>query len=414
MDLSFCAIDFETSSADRSSVCAVGVAKVRRGVIVDRFTSLVLPPTGLDSFHPRNVGIHGILPRDVADAPGWDTVFSKMMDFIRDDNLVAHNAAFDRSVMQAACTALDLDHPENAWHDSWALAKRILTLGSYSLPFVSAALGLDDFRHHHAGADAEQAALITVRLAERVGATDVDELVAHARVGAFGGASGSRKAGDFTGLEGSASLVGQFVAFTGKLTTNTREEAIAVVNHLGGTGQKGVTKKTTMLVTGDFDPTTLRPGAKFSTKLQKAMDLAGSGQPVEVVAELDFLSLIEVSREDLERVTREQRALTRGGGWLPAYVVEQARVANTAVLTYNAWMRAALRHPDGRSVSGDSCIRCGSEIDPGIFWLFSERHTCSSHCAEALKRAAKREWASVGIGRPVAPTYDELSRWKAR
>lgn len=412
--LSFCAIDFETASADRSSVCSVGVVRVRDGAIVDRLERLVQPPTGLDSFQARNVAIHGITASDVAVAPHWDSVYGEVMTFIAEDDLVAHNAAFDRSVMQAACSSLDLDWPENNWFDTLGLSKRLLTLGSYGLPFVSAALEIGDFAHHDAVADAEQAALIAIGLAERFGAGELAALIANTSKQPRAGATESRASGDFSGLSADASLTGQFVAFTGKLTTNTRKEAIAIVDHLGGTGQTDVTKKTTMLVTGDFDPATLRPGAKFSSKLQRAMDLAESGQPIEVVAELDFISLLEITRDDLERVTREQRAVSRGGGWLPSYVVEQARSADPAVLAYNAWIRVALRHPDGRAASGDSCVRCGTEIDVGIFWLFAERHTCSSHCAEALKRAAKRAWKSAGIERPVAPTYSELSQLWSR
>ena len=43
----FAAIDFETANSHRSSVCSVGVAIVRNGVITDRFYSLIRPEPGI-------------------------------------------------------------------------------------------------------------------------------------------------------------------------------------------------------------------------------------------------------------------------------------------------------------------------------------------------------------------------------
>ena len=40
---------------------------------------------------------------------------------------------------------------------------------------------------------------------------------------------------------------------------------------------------------GGFSPATLRPGATFSTKIQRAKDLLASGQLVEIVRGQTFL-----------------------------------------------------------------------------------------------------------------------------
>lgn len=408
--LNFASIDFETACSDRSSVCAVGVVTVYEGVVTDRWSTLVQPPTGLDSFHPRNIAIHGITTADVADAPTWDEVYPQLMALIGDADLVAHNAPFDRSVMQGACSAVNLDWPTNAWHDSLAMARRTLTLGSYSLPFVSAALGLPSFDHHAAAADAEQAALITIELARRVGAEYLNEMSARLNADHFVPAE-RLATGDFSMLGIERPLDGMFVAFTGKLTTNTRDEAIMIVNHLGGVGQSSVTSKTTMLVTGDLDPRTFRPGVAMSSKLQKAMSMAEAGRPIEIVTEVDFLNRIALSRETLERATRVQRTVSRGV-WLPGYVIEQAKTLDPT-MEYNVWLRGALRHPDGRASGGDPCIRCGSPMIEGLSWWFAERHVCGGDCAESLKRTAKREWDKIGIRRPAPPTYDDLCAWKS-
>jgi DNA polymerase-3 subunit epsilon len=67
--LDFTAIDFETANGDSASACAVGLVKVRNGKIVDSYSSLINPPTGWWDFHPGNIRVHGIYPKDVETAP---------------------------------------------------------------------------------------------------------------------------------------------------------------------------------------------------------------------------------------------------------------------------------------------------------------------------------------------------------
>lgn len=52
MSLDFCAIDFETANAFRGSPCAVGLARVVDGQIVETRRLLMQPPEGYDSFDP--------------------------------------------------------------------------------------------------------------------------------------------------------------------------------------------------------------------------------------------------------------------------------------------------------------------------------------------------------------------------
>lgn len=176
--LSFTAIDFETANAKRESVCAVGMTKVRDGVIVADWYSLVKPPRGYDLFNHFNIRVHGIRPDDVVHSPGWDDIHDEVCSFIDGDDLVAHNAPFDRSVYSRACSCLLLDDPGHHWHDTLAAARRFLTLPDYKLPTVVRALALDDFQHHHAAADARQAALVAVELARVSGETSLATLCA--------------------------------------------------------------------------------------------------------------------------------------------------------------------------------------------------------------------------------------------
>lgn len=176
MPLSFTAIDFETANAKRESVCAVGMTKVRDGQVVDSWYSLIRPAPGFDEFSYFNIRVHGITPDMVRHSPTWDSAWHEVAAFIGDDDLVAHNASFDRSVFTRVCDCHGIGCPPNRWYDTLAAARRHLALPNHKLPTVVRALRLDDFQHHHAGADATQAALIAVRLAQQAGATSLAEL----------------------------------------------------------------------------------------------------------------------------------------------------------------------------------------------------------------------------------------------
>jgi len=408
--IDFTAIDVETANSSRASVCAVGLTKVRDGQVVETASWLVAPPEGHDVFLPRNVAIHRITAELVADAPSWNAVFPQMMEFVGADALVAHNAPFDRSVVHQACSAYDLDWPESTWIDTLSFARRMLTLGSYSLPFVAQALGLAETVHHEASEDALQAAQILIALCAKAGVSTLAELHAGTQIGARTPRTGSsagpaRATGDFSGLVATDVLAGEKVVFTGTLMLSSRAEAQALVTHFGGTAQAGVTKATTILVSGELDPSSLRPGVELSRKLEKAMLLAAGGQTIEIWTEDDFHRRLDVGRDELEAATREQRVLSNPG-WLPSYVIDQARALDGAS-TYQAWLRAALRHPAGRASGDDMCIRCGGVFEDDVYWMLLERRVCSGDCNEALKRKAKNEWSKLGIARPEAPAYLE-------
>lgn len=372
---------------------------MRDGKVIDSWSSLITPRETCGEFHPRNTLVHGLTRESVAGAPAWDEVLPQLARFVGDDVLIAHNAAFDRSVMTQTCALYDMDFPPNEWRDTLAAAKRCLTLASYALPAVCNHLGLPPFEHHRAENDARYAALVGIALAN----LHPDEW-ARGSLGPTRETEPALAPGDFSTLGEGRPLAGQAVVFTGKLEMTTRAESLALVGQLGGQGQKALTKATTMVVTGEFDPVTLRPGMTLSSKLQKARELAEAGRRIEILNEAEFFDRVSVARDDLEAAVRAQRARQRGS-WIPQYVIEQATSLGAEGLAYNQWIRRALAHPEGRAETGASCVRCGGPIEPDVFWLFAERHTCSGDCSDALKRGAKRLWARSGIQSPTPPEY---------
>ena len=68
--MDFTAIDFETASSERTSVCSLGWCVVEKGVITERKEILIKPDPF--KFNEYNTKINGITPEMVWDKPTFD------------------------------------------------------------------------------------------------------------------------------------------------------------------------------------------------------------------------------------------------------------------------------------------------------------------------------------------------------
>lgn len=162
---SFVAIDFETANAKPSSICSVGAIRVEHGQIVDKYYSLVRPTP--NDYHPGNIRVHGIYPRDTATAPNFAQVWTNDLSvFIGTLPLVAHNKSFDESCLRATLAHYGLPLFSGAFYCTCIRARQVLkgTLDNHRLPTVALHCGYDLTTHHHALADAEACAHIALRL----------------------------------------------------------------------------------------------------------------------------------------------------------------------------------------------------------------------------------------------------------
>jgi DNA polymerase-3 subunit epsilon len=180
--LDFTAIDFETANPSNASACAVGLVRVRDGVVVEKAGWLIRPPAGHDVFFDLNTRIHGITADDVIDAATWTEQLPALESFIGDDVLVAHNAGFDMAVIKRACEATGDDCPPYRYACSLQVARRVYQLESYRLPFVAAEAGFAEFAHHNATADALACAHVMIDAAHRVAADDIGLLAEYCGV----------------------------------------------------------------------------------------------------------------------------------------------------------------------------------------------------------------------------------------
>lgn len=154
----FVAIDFETADHGRDSACAVGLVRARQGRIADTATYLIRPPRQEFVF----TYIHGITWEDVVAAPTFAELWPDMAAFMAGaDFLVAHNAPFDKGVLNACCAAADLPPPSLDFVCTVRVARRTWGIYPTKLPNVCQHLGIG-LDHHDAGSDAAAAASIAL------------------------------------------------------------------------------------------------------------------------------------------------------------------------------------------------------------------------------------------------------------
>ena len=161
----FAAIDFETADYGRDSACAVALVKVERDRIVDRVYSLIRPPRSEFVFSY----LHGITWDMVRDAPTFGDMWPPLDRWLAGvEFLAAHNASFDRGVLEACCRAAGLPVPPHRFECTVQMARQVFGIYPTRLDRVCGVLGIP-LVHHRADSDAEACAQI-VLAARKAGA----------------------------------------------------------------------------------------------------------------------------------------------------------------------------------------------------------------------------------------------------
>jgi DNA polymerase-3 subunit epsilon len=158
----FAAIDFETANQHRS-ICSIGIAVVRNGVITDRFYELVKPEPDFYCYWATNC--HGLTKSDTENAKTFPEVWAKIAPKINDLPLVAHNSPFDEGCLRANYARYEMEYPDYQFYCTLRQSRLTLpNLPDYQLHTVSIACGYDLTQHHNALADAEACAVIAMKV----------------------------------------------------------------------------------------------------------------------------------------------------------------------------------------------------------------------------------------------------------
>lgn len=162
--VNFTAIDFETASSSRTSVCSLGWCVVENNEIIER-REILIKPDPFD-FNEYNTKINGITPEMVWSQPTFDKYWDMLKPYIENKMIIAHNASFDVHVLCETLKHFNIEIPDFEYMCTVILSQKAYPdLPSHKLNNLAEALGID-FNHHRAYDDAYACAKAFLRIAE--------------------------------------------------------------------------------------------------------------------------------------------------------------------------------------------------------------------------------------------------------
>lgn len=155
----FLSLDFESADHGRDSACAIGAVDVNKGDVVHQAYQLIRPPRPKVIF----THIHSLTWRDLHSKPLFPVVWAEITPMIDQANfVVAHNAPFERSIVEACCVKYGLPVPQTRYLCTMKLARHVWGLHPATLEDVCRYLAIP-LNHHNAISDALAAAQIVRR-----------------------------------------------------------------------------------------------------------------------------------------------------------------------------------------------------------------------------------------------------------
>ena len=153
-DVTYCVLDIETTGISRytEKITEFGIMKVKNGEVIDTFECFVNPEKPIPQ---RVVEVTNITDDMVKDAETIDKVMPKVIEFVGDGIVVAHNANFDVGFIKYNAEKLGLEF-NNTYIDTLALAKELFPdFKRYKLGVIAEKLGIKVDVAHRALADVE-------------------------------------------------------------------------------------------------------------------------------------------------------------------------------------------------------------------------------------------------------------------
>ena len=310
--INFVAIDFETATFDRSSICQIGITEVIDGIPQTPKSWLVQPED--NEYDSWNIRIHGITPEDTKNSPSFPEVWEEVLPFVQNKVVVAHNTSFDMYALRDALDYNFMEYPTFDYFCTLRIAKYIVKgCYSYSLDVVSKFLNLDFEGHHKADNDSLACAKLLLKCLEIDGSTldDLEEkysfhrgkfapdtFIAHLSTAKGKSYSGANYKDYIKTLQANPETIdesnyffGKSVCFTGTCLYGVRKELLQKVADVGGIPCDSVTAKTDVLVVGQQDYRVVGDSG-MSGQQKKAFQLLEKGNDIEILSESEFLSRI--------------------------------------------------------------------------------------------------------------------------
>jgi DNA polymerase III subunit epsilon len=155
-DATFIVFDIETTGGnpERNGITEIAALKVRHGVVIDKFYSLINPMIPIPPIVRKMTGITNQL---VKDSPVVDEIFPDFLDFIGDDILVSHNTIGDLIFLRHFAKDTVGRDLKNFFMCTHLLVEKLFPeTPDKSLKGLSKFFAIEADQHHRAEADALQ------------------------------------------------------------------------------------------------------------------------------------------------------------------------------------------------------------------------------------------------------------------
>ncbi|WP_158232972.1 MULTISPECIES: PolC-type DNA polymerase III [unclassified Sporosarcina] len=143
-------LDFETTglSAENDSIIQVAAVRYRDLEKTDEFVTFVNPLIPIPDFITK---INGIKNVDVIDSPTIEKVLPKLINFIGDDVIIAHNATFDMKFLLAQMQINHIEYRKFRAIDTLPLSRRHIDFTkNHKLETLKSFLKLNHLSSHEA------------------------------------------------------------------------------------------------------------------------------------------------------------------------------------------------------------------------------------------------------------------------
>lgn len=299
----FVAIDLETATSDRSSICQIGITEVVNGKLAKTMSWLIQPEG--NKYDSKNIWIHGITPNDTINSPSFPDIWKEVQPYLQNKIVVAHNTSFDMYALKNAFDKYGIEYPTFDYYCTLHIARYIIKgCYSYSLDVVLNHLGINMGQHHKADNDSRGCAVLLLKCLEIDGSRleELEEKYNFHRgkfaPNIFQAHLKNEKVYKYKSiidsLESKSDLLdennyfyGKSVCFTGTCKYGVRKDLLQKIKDVGGIPMDSVTKDTNVLVVGQQDYRVVGEDG-MSSKQKKALKLLEKGYDIEILSETEF------------------------------------------------------------------------------------------------------------------------------
>ncbi|MFZ5967593.1 MAG: exonuclease domain-containing protein [Bacillota bacterium] len=282
-------LDLETTGLDPSydEIIEIAAIKFSNGERISEFATLVKPDNKIDKYITELTGITNAM---IKDAPKIHEALPKLMEFVGDSVIIAHNANFDINFLYDNNMICFNKPLSNDFVDTMRISRRLFKDIRHRLVDLVNEFEIPINIQHRALADCEATHQVYEHMKTHCRINNID-------LSAFNRTSHDKSFDlkDFKPetdeFDRSHPIYGMSVCFTGTLEKFQRKDALQIVVNLGGIPSDSVTKNTNILVLGNNDYCASIKDGK-SNKQKKAEDLILKGQDLIIISEKSFYDML--------------------------------------------------------------------------------------------------------------------------